>query len=134
MACQALLGKEKEEILILEYGIRSQKDAETLLEIAVPDWLILSGIEADSHLDYAAITAGIDHIASRIPPEKLLWIADDPFINSMESVQRAPLVIRDSQLTKGFLQTSDTSYPCSRETVGTSSARALITPLSWPNC
>ncbi len=127
LAWQALLGKEKEEILILEYGIRSQKDAETLLEIAIPDWLILSGIEADPHLDYAAITAGIDHIASRIPPEKLLWIADDPFISSMESVQRAPHVIRDSQLANGFLQTSQTSYPCSRETVGTSSARALIT-------
>ncbi len=124
---QALWGREKAEFLILEYGIRSQRDAETLLGIAVPDWLILSGIEADPHLDYEAITNGINHIASQLPPKRLIWTQDDSFIHEMASVQQAPHAIRDSQLTDTFLTTSQNSYPCSRETVGTSSARALIT-------
>ncbi len=126
LCARALLGKETAEVLILEYGIRSRKDAETLLEIAVPDWLILSGIEADPHLDYDAITEGINHIASKISSDKLLWIRDDPFIQSMGSTHNAPHGIQDKQLQGAILQTSGNTYSCTKETVGTSSARALI--------
>lgn len=128
LARQALWSKETAEILILEYGIRSLNDAETLLNIAVPDWLIVSGVEADPHLDYNAIRDGINHIAACLPPEKLLWTGDDPLVSAMASAQQtAPHVIHDSQLSGGLLHTSHNSYSCTRETVGTSAARALIT-------
>ncbi len=126
LAKQALRGRETAEILILEYGIRSLEDAETLLEIAVPDWLIVSGIEADQHLDYSAITKGINHVAARIPSGKLLLTGDDPFVSTMPSMKQATHVIRDSQLSQSELQTSGNRYPCFREVVGTSAARALI--------
>lgn len=127
LARQAIWSKEPAEILILEYGIRSLKDAETLLNIAVPDWLIVSGVEADPYLDYNAISEGINHIAACLPPEKLLWIGDDPLISSMACVQQAPHVIRDSQLSGNLLHTSRNRYSCTREIVGTGAARALIT-------
>ena len=130
LARQAIWSKETAEMLILEYGIRSLKDAETLLDIAVPDWLIVSGVEADPHLDYNAICEGINHIATCMPPEKLLWVGDDPFVSNMASTQPAPHIIRDSQLSSGLLHTSLNRYSCTRETVGTSAARALITSVS----
>lgn len=123
---QAVLGREKAEILILEYGIRSHKDAETLLNIAVPDWLIISGVEADPHLDYKAICKGINHIATALEPDKLLCIGDDPFVSTMERVQQSPHVLHDNQLVDGRLHTSGNSYSCEREIVGTNAARALI--------
>ncbi len=130
LAMQALWGRETAEILILEYGIRSLKDAETLLKIAVPDWLIISGVEADPHLDYKAICKGIDHIATSLEPEKLLCIGDDPFISAMERVQLSPNVLHDNQLADGCLHTSANIYPCDREIVGTNAARALITAVT----
>lgn len=123
---KAILNKETAEILILEYGIRSPRDADTLLNIAVPDWLIISGVEADPYLDYSTISDGINRIAGRLPPEKLLWVADDPFVSTMSSVQQAPHSIRDNQLSTNTLHTSGNSYSCTREIVGTSAARALI--------
>jgi len=124
---KAILSREPAEILILEYGIRSTMDANTLLNIAVPDWLIISGVEADPYLDYGAISEGINQIAGRLPPEKLLWIADDPFVSGLTSVQQSPHGIRDSQLYDHTLRTSRNSYSCTREIVGSSAARALIT-------
>ncbi|WP_051309168.1 aminotransferase class I/II-fold pyridoxal phosphate-dependent enzyme [Desulfogranum japonicum] len=130
LARQAIWGKEKADILIFEYGIRSQKDAESLLDIAVPDWLIVSGIEADPHLDYPAITKGIEHITAKLPPERLLWIGDDPFTNTMAAARHAPHVILDNQLSQGILRTGNTTYTCTREAVGTHAARALITAVT----
>ncbi|MBM9511276.1 aminotransferase class I/II-fold pyridoxal phosphate-dependent enzyme [Desulfogranum marinum] len=123
---QALWGWETAEVLILEYGIRSLKDAEILLNIAVPDWLIISGVEADPHLDYKAICKGIKYIAASLEPEKLLCIGDDPFVSSMEPVQQSPHVLHDNQLADGQLSTSKNNYACGREIVGTNAARALI--------
>ena len=123
---KALWGGEKEEILVLEYGVRSPEDARTLLDIAVPDWLILSGIEAGPHLDYATVAAGVDHIASALPPDRVMWAANDPHIREMRAVRNSPYGIRDRQLGDGFLSTTNHAYPCSRETVGISSRRALI--------
>jgi len=130
LARQAIWGKEKADILIFEYGIRSRKDAETLLNIAVPDWLIISGVEADPHLDYPAIIEGIDHITARLPSEKLLWIGDDPFTSTMAAARQAPHVIYDSQLSDGRLRSRNNTYTCTRETVGTNAARALITAVT----
>ncbi len=124
---QALWAKETAEILILEYGIRSKKDAETLLNIAIPDWLILSGVAADPHLDYASITEGISHIVEQIPSEKLLWMQNDTYLQSMENLQNSLHCIDDKQLKETSLHTSKNIYTCTRETVGTSSVRALIT-------
>jgi aminotransferase len=126
LARQAIWRKETADILILEYGIRSLNDAQTLLHIAVPDWLIVSGVEADPHLDYKAIIEGINHIATCLPPEKVLWIGDDPFVSTMANAQQAPHIIRDNQLSGGLLHTSRNNYSCTRETVGTCAARALI--------
>lgn len=123
---KALWGKETAEILILEYGIRSLRDATTLLGIAVPDWLIVSGMEADPHLDYAAIGEGIDHIASVVMPSRVIWVGDDPYLSRLEGVNRSPHKIRDCQLTGVRLTTQQTTYPCHREVVGISAARGLL--------
>ncbi len=130
LARQAIWGKEKADILIFEYGIRSRKDAESLLNIAVPDWLIVSGVEADPHLDYPAITEGINHITAGLPPERLLWIGDDPFISTMAGARQDSHVIHDSQLSDGRLCTGNNTYACTRETVGSNAARALITAVT----
>ncbi|MFW2367783.1 MAG: aminotransferase class I/II-fold pyridoxal phosphate-dependent enzyme [Desulforhopalus sp.] len=126
MLKRAIMSRETAEILILEYGIRSPKDAHALLKIAVPDWLIISGVEADPYLDYSAISEGINRIASSLPPEKLLWFADDRFISTLASVQQAPHAIHDSQLSENALRTSRNNYSCYKETVGSNAARALI--------
>jgi len=126
-----LLGKgfsrsERTDILVLEYGIRSKSDAETLLDIARPDWLIISGIEADPYLDYNSITEGIDYLASQVKKEQILWVKDDPYIQSLNALTDSPLGITGSQIGPSKLVSSTHEYTCNRESVGVSAARALI--------
>ncbi len=117
---------EHTDILVLEYGIRSRSDAETLLAIARPDWLIISGIQADPYLDYTSITDGIEYLASQVKKERILWVKDDPYIQRLNALADSPLGITDSQLHPGKLLSSTHEYACTREAVGVSAARALI--------
>ncbi len=124
---RTFLGKERAGILILEYGVSSRDDAETLLRIARPDWLIISGITTDDpHLNYDRIRDGIDRIASTVAPDRILWARDDALVNGLHAVVRDQNGFRDAQLTPTTLETAENKYHLNREFIGVGAKRAII--------
>jgi len=124
---KSILGKEQSNILILEYGISSKKDAATLLRIAKPDWVIISGITTDDpHLNYTNIRDGIDLIASTVKSDRVLWAKDDALISGLNTDVLDINGFKDNQISSTSIKTAANSYSIDREFIGTGSKRALI--------
>ncbi|MCP4693193.1 MAG: aminotransferase class I/II-fold pyridoxal phosphate-dependent enzyme [Desulfobacterales bacterium] len=124
---KTIWGKEHANILILEYGVASKKDAETLLKIARPDWLIISGITTDDpHLNYEDIRDGIDLIASTVNSDRILWARDDALTRGLNTNVPDANGFRDDQISSSSIQTAENSYDLDREFIGTGFKRALI--------
>lgn len=123
----SVFGKENSHILILEYGVSSKKDAEALLEIAQPEWLIISGITTDDpNLDYDSIQDGIGYIASHVNPEHILWAKDDKMITRLNTGLVDHNSYTDNQIKNKILTTPEGNYKLGREIIGTGSIRAFI--------
>jgi aminotransferase len=72
---QALSGREHSEILILEYGARSAEDAQELLTIVVPDYLVITELATgESGGELLGLSKGVERIAAAVSPGNILWV------------------------------------------------------------
>jgi len=116
---QLLLPKDRPQILVLEYGINSRQDAERLLRIAVPDWLIITALRsADPAMDYGSIQAGILEMLRRVPADRVIWPADDELLQDLDLK-----LLPHNSLSSAELPQHN------REAVGQSAQRALAASL-----
>lgn len=84
-------GTKQCDILVLEYGVDSPKDSEALLKIAVPDWLILTGVDApEPNLPISDFQAALDRLVSAVPPIRVLLPVDE---NSPSQAATSPTQI-----------------------------------------
>lgn len=77
IACKLLASSitpSSEEILILEYGIKSPEDAKSLCAVTTPDWLVVTGTDAvePSHHE-SRMVEGIVHLTQMLPGNRILW-------------------------------------------------------------
>lgn len=83
---RALFSLEQSRVLILEYGILSEMDASVLSRIAVPDWLVVTGVSHSSPgIEYHSLQAGICGLASRVRAENILWNSEDEVLQKLSS-------------------------------------------------
>ena len=123
----ALFGHEQSELLILEYGIRSVNDANELVSIAPPNWLVVSGIAGgDPALNQRQAAQGIETLARTIAPNRLLYVRDDTFIQQMGLNSDPALALSLDALVGSDLRIEGDTYPVSRELIGESSVLATI--------
>jgi len=83
LLCAAFLNPA-EEILVLEYGVRRAGDAEQLLAIARPDWLLISSAsESDPGLSYQSVQNEVRKLAQALPPSRVLYNSNDSVLAEM---------------------------------------------------
>ena len=83
---RALAGRSQVDIMVLEYGIRNPTDAQALLRIAVPDWLIVSDIAtSDPGFNCREVQSGIRMLAMQVAAERVLWTADDAWVEGLRA-------------------------------------------------
>jgi len=77
---RGLIGKEESETLILEYGVRSNEDAAHLLEIKVPDILILTEL---SEIYSSNLANAAELIASKVESKQIFWVESSVISDSL---------------------------------------------------
>lgn len=127
---QALLKTASKEVLILEYGIANEMDAQRLLEIAVPDWLVITPVHTnDINLDSRHAFAGILNLSKRVPVDHILWPANDPLFADAGWQGKATHAIAEPAQNPGervVIQTPKRSYEVKREFVGHSANLSAV--------
>lgn len=95
---RALSGKGSIDIMVLEYGIRSTSDAESLLRVAVPRWLIVSDIAtSDPGFSSRDVHAGVKLLASRVDPTRILWAGEDEWTRTVRPDLNPELELREDK-------------------------------------
>jgi aminotransferase len=127
LAAKALAGKESGKILVLEYGVASAGDADALLRIARPDWLIVSDISApDPSLNADVVRDEIKKLVEATPQDHVLWSAEDSAIHEMGLKLDPSLALKLSSIDKTSVQGIVKNYPLHHEPVGKSAQLAVI--------
>lgn len=126
----AFLDSRRVEVQIIEYGIGNRIDAEELLKIAVPDWLVLTNTTAgDANLDYRAIQQGIGTLAAQVPADRIIWSEDDPFVQTLPLTLKESLRLPDypspGSVATSDLLVGDECYSVHIEAPSRSAAQAL---------
>ena len=81
-----VLSKDDAQILILEYGVSCAKDADRLLRIASPDWLVITSIAtADPTVDLAAVSSGVRLLSQGVEPACIIWTAEDAWVKGLRA-------------------------------------------------
>lgn len=61
----------RKEVWILEYGFSSVREAQFLLSIARPDYLVLTGIEGEETFDAQRFTEALEYVIGTVPPDRV---------------------------------------------------------------
>ena len=121
------LTNEKVDFLILEYGISNTSEAKQLLDIARPDWLIVSEISNhDPGLACQDIRKGVKILVESLPEEKVIWCQNDPLVSSLSDTLKPNLAIDIKKISDSTLNTSSRSYDLGWEPIGSSAQEAII--------
>lgn len=81
-----LLKKEPLDFLVLEFGVSCTEDAQVLLQIARPDWLVLTGVEGPSSVSKtSALFEGLLELLKELPSERIFWPGDDSYFQNMSA-------------------------------------------------
>jgi len=124
---KTLLSREQAEIIVLEYGIGSEREAKLLLDVAPPDWLLLSSLGSeDPYVRRDEMLAGLRIFCSQVPSGQILYSAEEPLIQTvLEDPDKAIKLIRPD-LAKKVVTFESKSYPYRRECVGKSAQLGLV--------
>lgn len=80
--------------LVLEFGVLTPDDAQCLLQIAKPDWLVITDLEpADPHLSHADFISAAEAVAAAVPPQRIIWPADDRFAGALRKQLTSELAV-----------------------------------------
>ncbi len=116
------LRANSERILILEYGISSLDDARALLQIAKPNWLIVTDLTmVDPNLDRADLFEGIKLLCGAVGSNLVIW----PRESGLEGLDPA-LAFESTGLTNGTLKSNRNSYQITKELIGQSAQQAEL--------
>ncbi|MCO6429652.1 MAG: aminotransferase class I/II-fold pyridoxal phosphate-dependent enzyme [Deltaproteobacteria bacterium] len=70
----AFAGRESCRVLILEYGLKKPGDAEALLSIAKPDWLVISDLSPDDGFgERNTLVSNIKSMSEGLRAERIVW-------------------------------------------------------------
>ncbi len=90
----AISPSNREDILVLEYGVNSVADAEALLRIVRPDWLVITGLtDSEPGTNYEDCQKGVLTLARAVSPSNLIWRADDNVLKANLEGQGAPISV-----------------------------------------
>lgn len=124
---RALLFKDQASLLVLEYGVASERDAQELLSIATPDWLVLShALSPDPSLDRKGAIGGLELLCRRTPAERILWCKDDPILESLDVSLLPARGFSSKNLEGNILVTSNGDFRVTRELVGESALQGTV--------
>lgn len=124
---RAFFGSVHERVLVLEYGVLSKDDAERLLRIAVPNWLIVSGLaSSDPSVNSQSTRAGIETLAAAIDPSHILWNREDPLLSALASQWPGSHSVSSSCLEADRVKINSHQYCYSKEAIGESAKLATV--------
>ncbi|MBN8547970.1 MAG: aminotransferase class I/II-fold pyridoxal phosphate-dependent enzyme [Deltaproteobacteria bacterium] len=127
LAAKALFGREREKVLVLEYGVGSPGDAKALLRIARPTWLVVSDIASpDPSINTDAMRSEIAELIKATPMKKVIWCAEDPLILDLEPTLDEANSVRLFDIEKASVAGATRRYPLAQEAVGRSAQLAIV--------
>lgn len=123
---KAFIGPDPTKLLVVEYGIANRADAEELMRIAPPHWLILTPLTgSDANIDYRSVQEGVRRVAENVPAERILWVAGDPFVESLGCDLRPELRLPEMPVVPPLLSVGGAEFEPPPETIAGTSAQAL---------
>ena len=121
----------------MEYGISTQADAERLLQVATPDWLIAADCTAsDPSIESAEFQRGMETLLKSVPKEKIIWATLDPWLQA--HALDSALGVDAQSIATGSCVIAGQNFGVDRELLGQSAAFAagaaaiLATRLGMP--
>ncbi len=117
---KAFFGREDTEVLILEYGLRSEADAKNLLKIVKPQYLVISSLEkSDSETDYQSVLNGIGCLCDQVKKDGIFWVNDREYgaKNLGDFSFKTETSVALSDIGQGVLSASGEHYDFNREIV-----------------
>lgn len=124
---KALFAREKEKVLVLEYGVAGQGDAAALLRIAKPSWLVVSDISSpDPSIDSNLLRSEIAELVHATAPDRVIWSAEDSAILEFEPKLEESLAVRLSSIEKSSVAGTTRRYALRQEAVGRSAQLGVV--------
>lgn len=110
---KALFGQEKVDFLVLEYGARSVDDANELLEIATPEYLVITEIATgESGGELFGLAQGVETLAKAVSPQKVFWVNSSSLTESLRTT-----LTPENELTDTTSSLPSKSYRLAEEAV-----------------
>lgn len=124
---RACASGEPSNFLILEYGLGTAGDAQALLDVARPDWLLISDITSpDPSIDAEVIRREIAVLAAACRKERVLWSAEDPAVAGLNLELDERLALRVSDFQANTIRGAHAQYPVKFDVAGSSARLALV--------
>ncbi|RMG43042.1 MAG: aminotransferase class I/II-fold pyridoxal phosphate-dependent enzyme [Candidatus Dadabacteria bacterium] len=99
---KAFFAKAQEDFLILEYGVRSVEDARLLCRIAVPDYLIVTGVTTgDPQLDCAQMANAVETLCEQVASGRIIWNQEDEYLKERLAKYSDSIGFRPSEVESG---------------------------------
>lgn len=127
LTLKALFGRERQKVLVLEYGVATPGDAATLLKIAKPTWLVVSDISSpDPSINSNSLRAEIAELVRATPAGQVIWSAEDPAILEFDPPLDESMSVRLSSIEKTSVAGITRRYALRHEAVGRSAQLGIV--------
>ena len=124
---RAFIQKEDSDILVLEYGVSSKREAQLLSKVAPPDHLLLSSLGSeDPYLKRDQILAGLRELCSTISSGRILYPIHEPLIGQVLETPSNSVALSEPDVGAREFTLKGRQYRYQRECVGQSALLAMV--------